>query len=164
MHLMLVMAAATVAGLTAEAVRMPGGLIFGSLFGAAAVTLWRGSEAQLPMVLQNASFIVIGAAIGTLVTRDSVRSMRSMLVPALLAGVLIILAGVAIAYLLRAIGMAPPDDVLATSPGALSAVSALAVERGVGPVEVSLFHLVRVILVIMSLPVVSLLLRSKGGG
>lgn len=163
MRLLLVLGAAGVCGLAAERVNMPGGLIFGAMVGAAAVTLWRGGGVELPHWLEQASFVIIGTAIGTLVTRQSLASMRSVLAPAVVAAVLIILAGIAIAYLLRVLGMAPPDDILATSPGALSAVSALAVERGVGPVEVSLFHLVRVVLVILSLPAVGLLLDSPGG-
>ena len=38
-----------------------------------------------------------------------------------------------------------------TSPGALSALSAVAVERGVG-VQVALFHTVRLLLVLLSIP------------
>lgn len=163
MELTLVLGAATIFGLLAQRLGMPGGLIFGSMIGAAAVTLWRGGGVRVPAFLESGAFIVIGAAIGVLVTRSSLAAMRSVMVPAVLSALLIILAGVAIAYLLRIMGIAPPDDVLATSPGALSAISALAIERGVGPVEVSLFHLVRVILVILSLPALSLLLDGTTG-
>lgn len=163
MELVLVLGAATACGLAAQHLGMPGGLIFGSMIGAAAITLWRGGGVSLPASLENGAFIVIGAAIGVLVTRSSIAAMRSVIFPALLSAVLIILAGVAIAYLLRVMGIAPPEDVLATSPGALSAISALAIERGVGPVEVSLFHLVRVVLVILSLPALSLLLDGTTG-
>ena len=97
-----------------------------------------------------------------LVNRDSIAAIKAVLLPAVLSGILIIVAGIAIAYLLRVMGIAPPDDILATSPGALSSVSAVAVERGVGPVEVAVFHLVRLILVILSLPALGLLLDSSG--
>jgi uncharacterized membrane protein AbrB (regulator of aidB expression) len=73
--------------------------------------------------------------------------------------VLIILAGIAIAFLLRGLGLAPPGDVLATSPGALTVVSSVALDQGVGAVEVSVFHLVRVVLVIVSLPLVASMLE-----
>lgn len=163
MELVLVLGAATLGGLLAQHLGKPGGLIFGSMIGAAAVTLWRGGGVRIPPYLESGAFIVIGAAIGVLVTRGSIAAMRPVVVPAVLSALLIILAGVAIAYLLRVMGIAPPDDVLATSPGALSAISALAIERGVGPVEVSLFHLVRVVLVILSLPALSLLLDGTTG-
>jgi uncharacterized membrane protein AbrB (regulator of aidB expression) len=59
-------------------------------------------------------------------------------------------------------GVAPGDDVLATSPGALSAVIAIAVDRGVAPAEVALFHLVRLLMVLATLPLVVLLLPRSG--
>ena len=146
-------------GLAAERARVPGGLIFGSMVGAAAVTLIGGHKPSVPRPLQDAAFIVIGAAIGVLITRQTLATLRGVLLPALLSGALIIIAGIAIALLLRALGLAPAGDVLATSPGALTFVSSVALEQGVGAVEVSIFHLVRVVLVILSLPLVAMLLE-----
>lgn len=162
MQLIVTLAAATVGGLTLERLHVPGGLIFGSMTGAAVVTLARGGVGALPDPLRSAAFIVLGAAIGIGVTRSTVASLRFFLMPALLSAALIILAGLGIAYLLRLAGLAPPGDVLATSPGALSVVSALAVQEGLGAVEVALFHLVRVVMVILSLPAVVHLLTRPG--
>ena len=163
MQLFVVLGAATVCGLAAERLNLPGGLIFGAMIGAAAVTVLRGTAVTIiPKAIENGSFIIIGAAVGALVNRDSIAAIKAVLLPAVLSGILIIIAGIAIAYLLRVMGIAPPDDILATSPGALSSVSAVAVERGVGPVEVAVFHLVRLILVILSLPALGLLLDSSG--
>ncbi|MBA2426783.1 MAG: AbrB family transcriptional regulator [Actinobacteria bacterium] len=162
MQLFVVLGAATVCGLAAERLNLPGGLIFGAMIGAAAVTVLRGTAVTIPKAIESGSFIIIGAAVGALVNRDSIAAIKAVLLPAVLSGILIIVAGIAIAYLLRVMGIAPPDDILATSPGALSSVSAVAVERGVGPVEVAVFHLVRLILVILSLPALGLLLDSSG--
>jgi uncharacterized membrane protein AbrB (regulator of aidB expression) len=82
-------------------------------------------------------------------------------VPAVISGVLIIGAGLGIAFLLRVLHMAPDGDVLATSPGALNVLSSLAVERGYNAVHVAYFHLVRIVMVIVSLPLVSQLLRER---
>ena len=72
------------------------------------------------------------------------------------------IAAIAIALALRWFGLAPADDVLATSPGALSAVIAVAVDRGSAPAEVALFHLVRLLMVLGTLPLVVLLLPRPG--
>ena len=128
------------------------------MIGAALVTLVTGTDIQMPGPFRDAAFVVIGAAIGVQLTRAAVRTLGPVLVPAVLAGVLIIAAGVAIAYLLRAVGIAPPGDVLATSPGALSVMSAMAVEQNTGAVQVAVFHLVRVVMVILSLPLLVRLL------
>ncbi|CAN5618456.1 MAG: AbrB family transcriptional regulator [Actinomycetota bacterium] len=162
MLLLYVLAAATACGLALQALHIPGGLIFGALIGAAAVSLVTGESVAVPSAVRSAAFIVIGATIGVTVTRSALTTLRPVLLPALLAAVLLILAGLGIAYLLRVLGLAPPGDVLATSPGALSVITAIAAEQGVGAVQVATFHLVRVILVLVSLPVViSLLLKPN---
>jgi membrane AbrB-like protein len=159
--LLLTLAAASASGLVADRLHIPGGLILGAMLGSAGVTLLSGQAAAVPPVLRSGAFIVIGAAIGVTVTRAAVVSLGSVLAPAVLAGALVIVAGLGIAYLLRAMGMAPPGDVLATSPGALSVMSAVAVEQGTGAVEVALFHLVRVVMVLVSLPLIIRLLPGS---
>jgi membrane AbrB-like protein len=159
-HLLAALAVARVCGLVAQRLDLPGGLILGAMVGAAAVTLTTGASITLPAPLEDAAFIIIGAAIGVQLTRQVVARLATVAVPAVMSGVLIIVAGLAIAYLLRALGMSPPGDVLATSPGALSVMSALAVERDTGAAEVAVFHLVRIVMVILSLPVLVHLLRD----
>ena len=157
----LSLAAAAAGGLLLQRLNVPGGLIIGAMLGAAIMTIGANLEAELPRPLQDASFIVVGAAIGVLVTRDTLGVVRSSIVPALLAAVLIIAAGLAVAFLLRRLGMAPPNDVLATSPGGITAISAIAAEEREGAVEVSIFHLVRVVLVLISIPaLIQFLARS----
>lgn len=164
MSLVLLLAAAAAVGLVFQRFDLPGGLIIGAMVGAAAYTLARGGdELVLPSPVRTAAFVVLGASLGAGVTRSTVVNLRGVLLPAVLAAVLIILAGVAIAFLLRALGVAPPGFVLATSPGALSSISAIAAERGTGAVEVALFHTVRVILVLLTLPGLLLLLPDDTG-
>ena len=120
-----------------------------------------GTDIALPAPIRDAAFIVIGAAIGVQLTRSAISNLGPVLVPAVLAGLFIIIAGVGVAYLLRAVGLAPPGDVLATSPGALSVMSAVALEQRTGAVEVALFHLVRVVMVLLSLPLLVRLLPDS---
>jgi membrane AbrB-like protein len=154
-----VLVAATVGGVLLRLTGLQGGLALGAMIGAAVFTLVRGGEAvPVPPIAQDAALVVLGAVIGAGVTRAVLDDLRSLLLPAILASVAIILAGVGIALALRWFGAAPADDVLATSPGALSAVIAVAVDRGVAPAEVALFHLVRLLMVLGTLPLVVLLL------
>ena len=160
-HLLSALTAAAVFGLAAQRLNIPGGLILGAMVGAALVTLATGVDIAMPPPLRDAAFIVIGAAIGVQLTRQAVSNLGPVLIPALLAALLIIIAGVAVTFLLRAAGMAPPGDVLATSPGALSVMSAVALEQKTGPAEVALFHLVRVVMVLLSLPLLVRLLPQQ---
>ena len=161
MSLVLLLAAAAVGGLVLDRLDVPGGLIVGAMIGAAVVSIARGdSEIVVPSALQAGAFVVLGAVIGASVTRGTLVDLRGQLVPAVLAAVVLIGVGIAIAVVLRLTGVAPPSVVLATSPGALSAMSAAAADQGVGAAEVALFQTVRVVLVLLSLP---LLLRLAPG-
>ena len=159
MLLIATLLAAAIGGIAADRAHLPGGLIFGAMLGAAAVTLISGHKTEIPRPLQDLAFVLIGAALGVLITREALVTVRDVLLPALLSGVLIILAGVAIAFVLRSLGLAPEGDVLATSPGALTVVSSVALDQGVGAVEVSVFHLVRIVLVVTSLPLLATMIE-----
>jgi membrane AbrB-like protein len=152
------LAAAALGAFVADRLGIPGGLMLGSLVGAAAVTLGRDISIHIPDFLNQGAQVLIGTAIGVQITRSSLGSLGWSLLPALLSAVLIIGAGVAIAYLLRALHIAPPGDLLATSPGALSVVSSLALERGMDAAHIAMFHLVRVVLVLATLPLLARML------
>ena len=162
MSLVWLLLAATVGGLLLDRLGLPGGLIIGAMVGSAAYSVWSDQQVALPGALRAAAYVVLGAAIGAGITRETLGSLRAALVPSVLAAVLIILAGLGIAYLLRLLGLGIEGDVLATSPGALSTVIALAIERDAGPPQVAVFHTVRVILVLASLPLLVLLLPDRG--
>lgn len=164
MALVVTLAAAAAVGLAFDRIGIPGGLLTGAMVGAAGVTLARGGAGVVvPGAARTAAFVVLGAVIGTSLTRETVAGLRGVLLPAVFAALLLIAAGVGIALLLRATGLAPAGDVLATSPGALSAITAAAIERGVGAAEVAVFHTVRVVLVLLSLPALLTLLPDGGG-
>ncbi len=161
MDVVLALAAAAAGGILLQQLNVPGGLIIGAMLGAAIVTVGAQLEASLPAPLEGAAFIGVGAAIGVLVTRETLDAVRSSLLPGLLAAVLIIAAGIGVAYLLRALDIAPPSEFLATSPGGISAIAAVAAEQKTGAVEVAVFHLIRVILVLLSIPVLIQLLARR---
>ena len=145
-------ALATLAGL-------PGVLIFGASVGAATVSLAIPRSLSIPRWFRLVIPIGIGWVIGGLFTSDTLAVLQRALLPGILAATILIGAGVGVAYLLRALGHAPPSDVLATSPGALESVSTTAIERGEGALHVAMFHTVRVLLVILSLPLLLALMQ-----
>lgn len=159
-----VLLAAFVGGIAVRALHVPGGLALGAMVGATIYSLAQGADGvPVPSWLQDGALIVIGAVIGAGISRGMLVELRSLLVPAVVAGGLVIVAGVGIALLLRWRGVAPPEDLLATSPGALSAVLGIALDRGVAPAQVALFHVVRLLMVIASLPLLVLALpRGRG--
>ena len=151
MDLALTLAVAAALGVLFDRLGVPGGLIIGAMVGAAAVTVGRGEGGgALPQPLVTAAFVVLGAKIGTSVTRDLLGELDRVALGAVVSAVVFIAFGLLVAVALQAVGLAPRGGVLATSPGALSVMSAAAAEQGVGA-QVAVFHTVRVILVIFLL-------------
>lgn len=145
-------AGATAGGLLLAQTGVGGTLVLGATVGAALVTLASARPRPVPDWLLISVSVGVGWLVGALVTPETVAAMGTAVVPAVLAAALLMTAGIGVSLLLRVIGRAPPGDVLATSPGAMEALAAAAVERGTGPLEVALFHTVRVLTVILSLP------------
>jgi membrane AbrB-like protein len=145
-----VLVAGALTGLLFDRAKVPGGLIIGAMIGSAAVSLYRQGPAQpLPRPLVATAFLLLGCAIGATVTRDVMAEFRQIAVGAVLSAIVFIVFGLLLAVGLREAGLAPDGVILATSPGALMA--AAGTEIGVGA-QVAVFHTVRVILVILSLP------------
>jgi uncharacterized protein len=147
-------AGALAAGGVAQLAGIPGGLIFGAVIGAALVTLAYGRRIEVPKPLRTAIMIGIGALIGMGVTRETLSALRQAVVPAIGTAVLLILAGLLIALVLRWWGRSPDGDFLATSPGALEVLIGLAGDEGYDAVQVAMFHLVRIVLVVLLLPAI----------
>lgn len=160
MLLLVTLAGAVGGGLLARRLRVPSGLIMGPMVATAALSVSIG-EVVVPSTVRVAVFVGVGMMIGMSVTRDMLRALRPALVPALSSAILLILAGLGVALLLRLLGIAPQGDVLATSPGALSVLSAAAAEHEVGAPTVALFHIVRIVLIILTLPLVLRLLPRR---
>lgn len=144
------------AGVAAQRLGVPGGSILGAMLGAAAASAVSGRSAYIPTGFTTAALVVIGASVGIDLASQDWRLVVRLLPAAAASALLIISCGVAIGLLLRVADLAPAQPLLATSPGALSVLAGVAAERGPGASEVAVFHLLRIILVIASLP---LLLR-----
>lgn len=139
-----------------------GGLIAGTFLGAAAVSLLFPWQIYRPRSMSFAVQVALGWLVGTFVTAETVDRLRESFAGAIVSAVLLVLAGILITWLLRAIGQSPESDLLATSPGALEVVAFAADEHRLGPVQVIVFHTMRLVLVIASLPFLLAALLAGG--
>ena len=139
--------------LLARLLEVPGGLVVGGTLGATVTVLLLDRPVHLTPSAVRTIQILVGITVGTRITPDTITTLSATLVPALIATFVLVAAGVGMAHLLYRFGSAPEWILLATSPGGLEAVVAVAVERDANPVEVALFHLIRILLVILSVPV-----------
>lgn len=142
-----------------DALGLPGGLVFGGMIGAAAVSLISNVELELPKRLDVGLQIVLGTLVGVRITPEFGEQVGAYLLPAVTASCVLIATGLVTARLLHRFMGEEEWIALATAPGGLETLLAVAIERRSGPAEVGLFHVIRVVLVVASLP---LLLLSIG--
>jgi membrane AbrB-like protein len=135
-------------------VRLPAGALLGPLFVAGAVSLAAPSwTAPVPSFVQSFAFAVIGLQVGLRFTPDSLRQARSVLPLAFLMLMLMIglcaLLGVVLASLAR---VSELDGYLATTPGGLAAVLAMAVGNNTNATFIISVQLLRTLLMLIAAP------------
>jgi uncharacterized membrane protein AbrB (regulator of aidB expression) len=79
-----------------------------------------------------------------------------------MSATILILVGVALGLTLQALSYSSGLAALATSPGAISVLAGVAVSAGEDAVAVMLFHIVRIILVVLLIPAIIMLRPRRG--
>jgi membrane AbrB-like protein len=154
----VVMAVLIVAGVAAgRLARIPGAGLLGPM--ALTVVLQLSGVSiglSVPMVLVQLGYAVIGWQAGVVFTRDSMRAVARIL-PAALA--LIVVLGIGTAglgvVLAEVAGKTPLEGYLATSPGGVYAVLAIAVESGSNVTFIIAAQVFRVLLMLFTAPLLA---------
>lgn len=120
--------------------------------------------AVVPVPLVDVAYAVIGLGVGLTFTRASVGAVARVLplATAVLVGLLVAVAAVSVP-LLRAVGFSTLDAYLASTPGGLSAVLAVAASRGSDTTLVLAVQVLRLLVVVLTAPLVATVLRRRAG-
>jgi membrane AbrB-like protein len=148
-------AALAVAGAAAgRLVRLPAGMLLGPMILAGAVTLSAPAHWFVaPALAQDAAFAVIGLQVGLRFTMETVRQTGRLLVPVLLGVAVLLAACFALAVVLDATtSVSLLDAYLATTPGGLYAVLAVAVGAGANTTFIVAVQGLRVVVMVLLAP------------
>ena len=138
---------------------LPGGLISGAML-AVGVAAMAGRPLSLPPILTQAVLVVLGISLGSVVSRQLVQHVSAYpLTIALLALATFCSTFGSSLYLQRVHGWDRTSAFLAGSPGALSQITILAVEKGADLPAIAVVQTLRVIVLTAALP---LLLALSG--
>ncbi|TFV65277.1 AbrB family transcriptional regulator, partial [Blastococcus sp. CT_GayMR20] len=152
--------------IAARLVRLPVPALLGPLIAAAAVDLTGlGRGAEVPALVETATFLVIGLQVGVSFTRERLRTIGRALPLALavILGVIVASAGLG-AVLSAATGVSALDGYLATTPGGLYAVLATASDIGADVTFVLAVQVLRLFVMLLSAPLVARWLRRSASG
>ncbi len=144
-------------GAGASALGMPAAWLTGSMF-LVSIAAIRGRPMSVPHGIAQGSFVVMGLAIGAVVTPETLRGITTwpLSIAMLLAGMLCIIAGTGY-YLRRVHRIDTLTALYASYPGAITQVLALAVHGGVDVRAVALIQTLRVLILSLGIPYVVLL-------
>jgi len=136
------------------------------LSGAAiAVTLWglSGRAVPMPRALADAAMLVSGASMGAAVTPAAIAAMGRYPSSLILLVIAVLTISSASAFwLMRVSGWRKDDAILASVPGALSTVLAVAADRNASVASIAIVQNLRLFVLIALLP--SLVVLTGGGG
>lgn len=148
----LAVAVAILLGWLAREAGIPAGIVFGSSVGAAAVALGRDRSWRARPEARIVLMLAVGIMAGLNLTPEVLGGIPQYLVGATMTTVLLVLGSFAVVVVLGRLHRAPPGGVLATLPGALEALTAVAAGQRAGASELAWFHTVRVLVVVFSVP------------
>ncbi|MBF9235051.1 AbrB family transcriptional regulator [Microvirga alba] len=151
-------------GLLFQVLGVPAAWLSGA---AIAMTLWGLTRWAVPMprALADAAMLISGASMGAAVTPEAIAAMGrypSSLILLIVAVVVISCASVL--WLTRVSGWRTDDAVLASVPGALSTVLAIAVDRKAEVASIAIVQNVRLFVLIALLPSAVVMVGEGGNG
>ncbi len=150
---------ALVGGLVFYYLGVPAGYMIGSMIAVGTASVCGLKIRPLPNKIRAAALIGIGVLIGQFFTRDALSGIADIYpVVLLLTGLMLLLCASLAVVLSMVMGWKMSVCLLATAPGGLITMIALAEEMGSDPLKVSLLHLARLITVKLTLPLVILII------
>lgn len=148
------LAIGTGGGLVFQIAHLPGGLISGAMI-ATGIAAIAGRPLAVPPIITQTVLLLLGISIGSVVSRELINHVSAYPVTiALLALATFCATFGSSLYLQRVHGWDRTSAFLAGSPGALSQITILAVERGADLPAIAVVQTLRVIILTAALPLV----------
>lgn len=152
---LIVVSVAVLGGAIAKRLRIPGGLLTGSLI-ATGVASYLGYRIDPPALLRTAAIAVVGLRLGLGIPRGAIRSLRRALAASATANLGMLAAVVVFALLIAPrSGIDLVTAVLMTIPGGVSFIAALAIALDAEAPLVVVTHLIRMVIVVTAVPLIA---------
>jgi membrane AbrB-like protein len=147
--------AAFAGGYVGVKLKIPAGALLGALVATVAIRFLGAKAREIPYIFSFLGQVFIGLIIGGGVTLELFENLSKCWVPLVVSMFGFIFVGLGFAFLIYKMGYLDFSTAyLGTSPGAMSAMVIVGVEYGANAAIVTLFHFLRVILVLITAPIV----------
>jgi uncharacterized protein len=146
------LAIGTIGGVLFLLAGLPGGLISGAMM-AVGIAVMMGRPLSVPPILTQAVLVLLGISLGSLMSRQPLQHVSAYpLTIGLLAAATFCTTFGGSLYLQRVHGWDKTSALLAASPGALSQITILAIEKGADVSAIAVVQTLRVIVLTAALP------------
>jgi uncharacterized protein len=146
------LAIGTIGGVLFLLAGLPGGLISGAMM-AVGIAVMMGRPLSVPPILTQAVLVLLGISLGSLMSRQLLQHVSAYpLTIGLLAAATFCTTFGGSLYLQRVHGWDKTSALLAASPGALSQITILAIEKGADVSAIAVVQTLRVIVLTAALP------------
>jgi membrane AbrB-like protein len=162
MVLITSLVAAVSAALLLDRLNFPAGALIGAMVAIAALKLLGNETPGMPGAIRVVALIIIGWDLGSRFNKQLLATLTDNVAPLVLVIACFLIMGWVLAWMLWKFGvMDPVTAVLATSPGGLVQMGALSSETQANVALVVGFHLLRIVSVLLSAPLISRLASSQ---
>ena len=154
--------AAVSAALLLDRLNFPAGALIGAMVAIATLKLLGNETPSMPGAVRIVALIVIGWDLGSRFNKPLLATLNNNVAPLVLVIACFLITGWVLAWILWKFEvMDPVTAVLATSPGGLVQMGALTSETQANAALVVGFHLLRIVSVLLSAPLISRLASTQ---
>jgi uncharacterized protein len=144
------------AGYLLDWLGFPAGALIGAMAVIAGLKLYGVDVVEVPGAVRFLALLIIGWDLGTKFNKELLSAVTNNLLPLVLVVAAFVVMGWVLAWALWRLDlMDPVTAVLATSPGGLVQMGALTSEMNANAALVVGFHLLRIVTVLLSVPIIS---------
>lgn len=162
-HVGIYLIIGTLGGLLGSRVKVSGSVLISAMLAIIAFKMITRVDWTVPRGFGLGVQILLGVMVGVTYSPEMGKVFLEIALPLIFSTLILVASGMAICILLVKMGFLDISTAyLATSPGAMTVLTWLAIETGAHPTVVAAFHFFRIVFIILTVPLVFYLLRLLG--
>lgn len=163
LNLLFYVAVGLIGGLVGYKLKIPAGALVGAMVFVIVAKLLLKSEWQMPRYFGFTLQVLIGVMVGASFQPSLLSTFYKLIIPIMISCVVLVSTGILLSVIFYKLGLLDiGTSYLGTSPGAMTVLIVLAVDRQVNAAIITCFHLFRVIFVILTAPLILKVISSIG--
>lgn len=151
----VLLAVGTLGGFIASKLKIPAGVLIGSLLAVICLKLISRVDWNIPKSFPFVLQIFIGVVVGASFQPEMIKIIGRVFFPVVISTLLLVGTGLLLSTVFTRMGLMDMGTAyLGTSPGAMSTLLVMALDSGKDATVITCFHFFRVVFIILTLPII----------